>query len=57
MIEDFRLKVRFYDLDIVDEENRWFGKRVGQPKAAVCPNCGEISVYLEDLEKIKNSRQ
>ncbi len=57
MIEDFGLKVRFYDLDIADEENRLFGKRVGQPKAAVCPNCGEISVYLEDLEKIKNSRQ
>ena len=27
-------------------------KSIGKPKAAVCPKCGEVSIYLEDLTRI-----
>ena len=30
-----------------------FGKTFGKVKAAVCPSCGEISIYLEDTAKLK----
>ena len=29
-----------------------FGGGVGTPKAAICPNCGEVSIYLEDVSKL-----
>ena len=31
-----------------------FGKNLGKVKAAVCPNCGEISLYLEDTDKLND---
>lgn len=30
-----------------------FGRTVGKVKAAVCPECGEISLYVEETEKLK----
>ena len=30
-----------------------FGKTVGKVRAAVCPECGEISLYVEETEKLK----
>ena len=32
----------------------FFPKKIGKTKAAVCPECGEISVYLEDTDRLKN---
>lgn len=29
------------------------GRNFGKVKAAVCPGCGEISIYLEDTAKLK----
>ncbi len=29
------------------------GRFSEKPKAAVCPRCGEISLYVEDVEKLK----
>ncbi len=28
-----------------------FAKRIGKPKVAICPKCGEISLYIENIEK------
>lgn len=28
-------------------------ENLGQVKCAVCPNCGEISLYLDNLAKLK----
>ena len=36
------------------DENKLFGGRIGKPKVAICPNCGEVSIYIEDLEKLKS---
>ena len=38
------------------DENKLFGGRIGKPKVAICPNCGEVSIYIEDLEKLKSKK-
>ena len=30
-----------------------FGGRIGKPNVAICPACGEVSIYLDDIEKLK----
>lgn len=53
--------VKMIDLMLSVELNRWGicvrenenTKHLGQVKCAVCPECGEISLYLDDLTKLK----
>ncbi len=51
MIENCGIKVdgTGYGFTIADSQ-KILGKRMGKPKAAVCPNCGEVSIYLEDVQ-------
>lgn len=30
-----------------------FGGRIGKPSVAICPECGEVSIYLEDVSKLR----
>lgn len=30
-----------------------FGRTVGRVRAAVCPECGEVSLYVEETERLK----
>ncbi len=55
MIEDCGIKVKgaAYGLVLTDDENKWWGGRIGTPKVAICPKCGEVSIYLEDVEQLK----
>ena len=34
------------------ESEELLAKRI-QPKVAVCPACGEVSVYIENIEKLR----
>ena len=34
------------------DENKLFGGRIGKPKVEICPKCGEVSIYVEDVEKL-----
>lgn len=34
------------------KENTFFGGRIGKPKVAICPECGEVSIYVEDVDKL-----
>ncbi len=43
-----------YGVVLSTEENKIFSGRIGKPKVAICPECGEVSVYLEDVSKLKN---
>ena len=43
-----------YGVVLSTEENKIFSGRVGKPKVAVWPQCGEVSIYLEDVDKLKN---
>ncbi len=55
MKEDCGIKVGGYGYGIVltSDENRRFAGRMGPPKVAICPKCGEVSIYLEDTSKLK----
>ena len=35
------------------DERKLFGGRIGTPNVAICPKCGEVSIYIKDVEKIK----
>lgn len=37
----------------VAESERVFAKRIGRLKAAVCPECGEISLYIGEPEIVR----
>ena len=41
-----------YGIVLTDDENKLFGGRMGSPKVAICPNCGEVSIYLENTSKL-----
>ena len=38
---------------VIMDSDRLFAKTIGKPKAAVCPECGEVSIYLENLDRLK----
>jgi hypothetical protein len=53
MLEGFDVKVEGagYGIKISDGEGI-FAKRIEKPKVAICPNCGEISLYIENVSEI-----
>ena len=53
MKEDCAVKVEGagYGIILSSDEAKLFGGRIGKPKVAICPKCGEVSIYLEDVSK------
>ena len=53
MIEGYKVKINtstlFADMSIV---KKGFKR---QPTVAVCPDCGEISLYIENVHKVKDT--
>ena len=50
MREDHALRsadVHFHGLMIASGDSV-FSSEVARPKVAICPNCGEVSLYIED---------
>ena len=41
---------------VVTESRRFFTRNIGQLRAAVCMECGEVSVYV-DMEELKRYRE
>lgn len=41
-----------YGIVMSSDENKLFGGRIGKPKVAICPKCGEVSIYIEEVEKL-----
>lgn len=56
MIENCGIKVKgaAYGVVLTNDENKMLGGRMEQPKVAICPQCGEVSIYLENVDKLKN---
>ena len=46
------LRCAGYGIIMSSDENKLFGGRIGKPKVAICPKCGEVSIYVEDVEKL-----
>ena len=42
-----------YGIVISTAENALLKGRIGKPKVAICPQCGEVSIYVEDVDKLK----
>jgi hypothetical protein len=50
MVEGFDIKVEGggYGIKISDGTGI-FAKRIEKPKVAICPECGEVSLYIENI--------
>lgn len=57
MVEGFDIKVdnTGYGIKISDGTGI-FAKRIEKPKVAICPECGEISLYIENTYGIAKSK-
>lgn len=42
-----------YGIVLSDDATKLFSSRIGKPNVAICPKCGEVSIYLEDVDKLK----
>lgn len=54
MVEDLILRAGGDAGNVIVSTNKFFGKSFGKVHAAVCPECGEISIYIEDTAKLKD---
>lgn len=53
MVENLDIKVDSHGFGIKITKKGVFGNTIQKPKVAVCPYCGEVSLYLEDTSKLK----
>ena len=55
MVEDRGMKIKgaAYGLVLTKGRYKWWGGRMEEPRVAICPNCGEVSIYLEHVDKLK----
>lgn len=54
MVENCDIKIQGAGYGIVLSSNeKIFAERLGKPKVAICPDCGEVSIYIEDVDKLK----
>lgn len=54
MVEDLIIRDSSQFTNIILTTGRVFGHNFGKVKAAACPNCGEISIYIDDTDKLKD---
>ncbi len=56
MIENCGIKVPGSGYGIVlTTSPKLFANKLGAPQVAICPSCGEVSIYLEDLSALKQN--
>jgi transcription elongation factor Elf1 len=57
MIENCSIKVQnsAYGIDLATDERRLFNKRIGKPQVAICPACGEVSIYIENPKALNET--
>ena len=55
MKENCGLKVKgaSYGIVMTSDEKKLFSDRIGEPKVAICPECGEVSIYVENVEVLR----
>ncbi len=57
MVEGFDVKVEGAGYGIrIATGTGTFASRIEKPKVAICPKCGEISLYIENIDEISKDR-
>ncbi len=57
MIEGFDVKVEGAGYGIkISKGTGIFAERIEKPKVAICPKCGEISLYVENIDQIMGNK-
>lgn len=57
MIEGFDVKVEGAGYGIkISKGTSIFSNRIEKPKVAICPKCGEISLYIENINKVSQNK-
>ncbi|MFQ6871917.1 nucleic acid-binding protein [Romboutsia timonensis] len=55
MVNGFDIKVDGTSYGIkITKNSTIFSERIEKPKVAICPKCGEVSLYIEKLDKISS---
>ena len=44
-----------YGIVMSSDKSKLFAGKLGRPKVAICPKCGEISIYIADVAKLNKS--
>jgi len=53
MLEGFDIKIEWAGYGIkISDGTGMFAKRLEKPRVAICPKCGEISLYIENVDKM-----
>ena len=56
MVNGFDIKVDGASYGIkITKNSTIFSERIEKPKVAICPKCGEISIYIADVAKLNKS--
>ncbi|WP_195268988.1 nucleic acid-binding protein [Eubacterium sp. 1001713B170207_170306_E7] len=50
MSESFDIKIGSSGDGLKVTKEGIFGETIGKPKVAVCPKCGEVSIYLDESD-------
>ena len=57
MVDGFDIKVEGAGYGIkISKGDGIFAKRIEKPKVAVCPKCGEVSLYIENIDAITENK-
>lgn len=55
IVNGFDIKVDGTSYGIkITKNSTIFSERIEKPKVAICPKCGEVSLYIEKLDKISS---
>lgn len=50
---DIRVQGAGYGIVLSADAYKLFGGRMGRPRVAICPKCGEVSIYLADPSQLE----
>ena len=54
MVENCSIKIEGagYGIVMATDDKHLFTNRIGKPRVAICPACGEVSIYVENVEDL-----
>ena len=56
MIDDYSFDIWGFGTEYIEIVSMKDGKKLKRPLLSICPNCGEISIYIKDTTKLQNNK-